>query len=173
MKHPQKLAVELDEQSLTYCELLHYVQVLSFTLLNEYHVFPGEVVCQCVERSLSMVIGIMAIEMSGGIYCPLSPHDPQHRLHALVEQTKSRLVLVHHQTKLKFIDNKILFHIDSVFTDNRQEERIDLDRLSDILVTPDSTAYIIFTSGSTGIPKAVSSNSTEECHSVYALYGFY
>ncbi|CAF4153266.1 unnamed protein product [Adineta steineri] len=55
MKHPQKLAVELDEQSLTYCELLHYVQVLSFTLLNEYHVFPGEVVCQCVERSLSMV----------------------------------------------------------------------------------------------------------------------
>ncbi|CAF4325199.1 unnamed protein product, partial [Adineta steineri] len=29
MKHPQKLAVELDEQSLTYAELLHYVQVLS------------------------------------------------------------------------------------------------------------------------------------------------
>ncbi|CAF4299583.1 unnamed protein product, partial [Adineta steineri] len=55
MKHPQKLAVELDEQSLTYAELLYYVQVLSFTLLNEYHVFPGEIVCQCVERSLSMV----------------------------------------------------------------------------------------------------------------------
>ncbi|CAF4146070.1 unnamed protein product, partial [Adineta steineri] len=43
MKHPQKLAVELDEQSLTYCELLYYVQVLSLTLLNEYHVFPGEI----------------------------------------------------------------------------------------------------------------------------------
>ena len=55
MKHPQKLAVELDEQSLTYCELLHYVQVLSLTLLNEYLINPGEVVCQCVERSLSMV----------------------------------------------------------------------------------------------------------------------
>ena len=55
MKHPQKLAVELDEQSLTYCELLHYAQVLSLTLLNEYLINPGEVVCQCVERSLSMV----------------------------------------------------------------------------------------------------------------------
>ncbi|CAF0892115.1 unnamed protein product [Adineta steineri] len=55
MKHPQKLAVELDEQSLTYCELLHYVQILSLTLLNEHHVVPGEIVCQCVERSLSMV----------------------------------------------------------------------------------------------------------------------
>ncbi|CAF4313591.1 unnamed protein product, partial [Adineta steineri] len=54
MKHPQKLAVELDEQSLTYCELLYYVQVLSLTLVNEYHVIPGEVICQCVERSLSM-----------------------------------------------------------------------------------------------------------------------
>ncbi|CAF4258660.1 unnamed protein product, partial [Adineta steineri] len=67
MKHPQKLAVELDEQSLSYCELLYYVQVLSLTLLNEYHVVPGEIVCQCVERSLSMVIGIMGIEMVGGV----------------------------------------------------------------------------------------------------------
>ena len=55
MKHPQKLAVELDEQSLTYGELLHYVQVLSLTLLNEYCITAGEIICQCVERSLSMV----------------------------------------------------------------------------------------------------------------------
>ncbi|CAF1292849.1 unnamed protein product [Adineta steineri] len=54
-KHPQKLAVELDEQSLTYCELLYYVQILSLTLLNEYCIIPGEIVYQCVERSLSMV----------------------------------------------------------------------------------------------------------------------
>ncbi|CAF4451348.1 unnamed protein product, partial [Adineta steineri] len=78
MKHPQKLAVELDEQSLTYSELLHYVQVLSLTLLNEYQITPGEVVCQCVERSLSMVIGIMGIQMAGSVYCSLSPRDPQH-----------------------------------------------------------------------------------------------
>ena len=55
MKHPQKLAVELDDQSLTYCELLHCVQVLSLNLMNKYAVVPGEIVCQCVERSLSMV----------------------------------------------------------------------------------------------------------------------
>jgi non-ribosomal peptide synthetase component F len=55
MKHPQKLAVELDEQSLTYSELLYYVQLLSLSLLNIYGVMPGEIVCQCVERSVSMV----------------------------------------------------------------------------------------------------------------------
>ncbi|CAF4350942.1 unnamed protein product, partial [Adineta steineri] len=43
MKHPQKLAVELDEQSLTYAELLHYVQILSLALVNDYHIFPDEV----------------------------------------------------------------------------------------------------------------------------------
>ena len=55
MKYSQKLAVELDEQSLTYCELLYYVQRLSLHLLTKYRVNPGEIICQCVERSLSMV----------------------------------------------------------------------------------------------------------------------
>jgi non-ribosomal peptide synthetase component F len=55
MKHPQKLAVELNDQSLTYAELLHYVQLLSLNLLNKQRVIVGDIVSQCVERSLSMV----------------------------------------------------------------------------------------------------------------------
>jgi non-ribosomal peptide synthetase component F len=55
INHSQKLAVELDEQSLTYSELLYYVQLLSLNLLNTHGVISGEIVCQCVERSLSMV----------------------------------------------------------------------------------------------------------------------
>ncbi|CAF4237929.1 unnamed protein product, partial [Adineta steineri] len=151
MKHPQKLAVELDEQSLTYCELLYYVQVLSLTLINEYHVYPGEVMCQCVERSLSMVIGIMGIEMAGGVYCPLSPRDPQHRLHALTQQTQSRLVLVHYLTKIKFDDDIISLDIDSILNIND----IDKKGLSSVIVKGEEIAYIILTSGSTGTPKAV------------------
>ncbi|CAF4254780.1 unnamed protein product, partial [Adineta steineri] len=155
MKHPQKLAVELDEQSLTYAELLYYVQVLSLTLLNEYLITPGEIVCQCVERSLSMVIGIMAIEMAGGVYCPLSPRDPQHRLHALVEQTQSRLVLVHELTKTKFDDNIISLDIDSILNVNNMDSDMSYNYLSSVKVKGKKIAYIIFTSGSTGIPKAV------------------
>ncbi|CAF4123461.1 unnamed protein product, partial [Adineta steineri] len=154
MRHPQKLAVELDEQSLTYCELLYYVQLLSVTLLNEYHVLPGEVICQCVERSLSMVIGIMGIEMAGGVYCPLSPRDPQHRLHALIEQTGSRLLLVHRFTTNKVNDNIISVNIDLVCNDTYMKSDNDVDQLSSINVTSDNIAYITFTSGSTGVPKA-------------------
>ncbi|CAF1390131.1 unnamed protein product [Adineta steineri] len=153
MKHPQKLAVELDEQSLTYCELLYYVQVLALTLVNEYRLLSGEIVCQCVERSLSMVIGIMGIEMAGGVYCPLSPRDPQHRLHALIQQTQSRLVLVHWLTKNKFNDTIVSFDVSSILTYKDVISDIDADKLSNVIVTVDDIAYIIFTSGSTGIPK--------------------
>ena len=55
MKHPQKLAVELDDQSLTYSELFHHAQSLALELINNHHVSRSEIICQCVERSLSMV----------------------------------------------------------------------------------------------------------------------
>ena len=96
---------------------------------------------------------MMAIEMIGGVYCPLSPRDPQHRLYALLQQTQSRLVLIHHLTKTKFNDDIISLDIDLILTDNNMET--DVDQLSNIKVTPNSIAYIIFTSGSTGTPKAV------------------
>ncbi|CAF4142363.1 unnamed protein product, partial [Adineta steineri] len=169
MRHPQKLAVELDEQSLTYCELLYYVQVLSLTLLNEYHVVPGEIICQCIERSLSMVIGIMGIEMGGGIYCPLSPRDPQHRLYALTQQTGSRLVLVHHLTKTKFDDDIISFDIESILNINDLKNDMDYNYLSSVVVKGEDIAYIIFTSGSSGIPKAVQLRQQNFINSILAL----
>ena len=98
---------------------------------------------------------MMAIEMIGGVYCPLSHRDPQHRLYALLQQTQSHLVLIHHLTKTKFNDDIISFDIDLILSDYDVVSDIDADLLSNILVTPNSIAYIIFTSGSTGTPKAV------------------
>ncbi|CAF4053007.1 unnamed protein product, partial [Adineta steineri] len=169
MKHPQKLAVELDEQSLTYAELLNYVYVLSLALLNEYDVFPGEVVCQCVERSLSMVIGIMGIEMAGGVYCPLSPRDPQHRLHTLTLQTQSRLVLIHHLTTTKFNNDIISLDIDSILNINTMDSNMDYNCPSSLIAKGEEIAYIIFTSGSTGTPKAVQLRQQNFINSILAL----
>ncbi|CAF4173115.1 unnamed protein product, partial [Rotaria sordida] len=175
MKHPQKLAVELDDQSLTYSELLYYVQVLSLNLLNEQRVIVGEIVCQCVERSLSMVIGMMAIEMIGAVYCPLSSRDPEHRLHLLVEQTRSHLVLIHHLTKNKFNDSIISLNIDLILVDNDMLDYGDVNQLLSIVSTQENTAYIIFTSGSTGTPKAVPvkhGNFTACMHSLVCIDTF-
>jgi non-ribosomal peptide synthetase component F len=98
----------------------------------------------------------MAIEMVGTVYCPLSPRDPQHRLSTLVQQTQSRLVLVHHLTKTKFNDVIISLDIDAVLNNVDIDSSINVDRLSNVMLTSENITYIIFTSGSTGTPKAVS-----------------
>jgi non-ribosomal peptide synthetase component F len=112
---------------------------------------------------ISQIIGIVAIEMSGSVYCPLSPRDPEHRLHSLLQQTQSRLVLVHYLTNAKFNDDSVSLDIDAVLTDNDMESDADVVSLSSVVVTPKNIAYIIFTSGSTGTPKAVSI-MTQICH---------
>src|SRR5277367_4450693 len=98
----------------------------------------------------------MTIEIVGGIYCPLSPRDPQQRLHALVQKTESHLVLVHWLTETKFTHNTVELDIDSVLINYNVESDVPVDQLSNVVVAPDNIAYIIFTSGSTGTPKAVS-----------------
>jgi len=102
------------------------------------------------------VIGMMAIEIVGGVYCPLSPRDPEHRLHSLLNQTQSRVVLVHYLIKTKFQNDVTSVDIDSVLTKNDVETDVDVDPLMNVVMTTDNIAYIIFTSGSTGTPKAVS-----------------
>jgi non-ribosomal peptide synthetase component F len=99
---------------------------------------------------------MMAIQMVGCVYCPLSPRDPQQRLYALVKQTQSHLVLVHSLTKSTFTDEVVLLEINALLTNKDVESDIDVVRLSNLSVTLNSIAYIIFTSGSTGIPKPVS-----------------
>ena len=98
---------------------------------------------------------MMAIEMVGGVYCPLSPRDPSHRLHTLVQQTHSRLVLVHYLTKQNLCDEIISLDVGLISVHNDMQNMTDVHRLTYVIVTPQHVAYIIFTSGSTGIPKAV------------------
>ncbi len=93
--------------------------------------------------------------MIGGVYCPLSPRDPQHRLYALIQQAESRLILIHPFTKIIFNDNIVSFDIDLIMTNNAVGSDVDTDQLSNVLITIHNIAYIIFTSGSTGTPKTV------------------
>lgn len=97
----------------------------------------------------------MAIEMIGSVYCPLSPRDPEHRLHSLVEQTQTQLVLVHYLTQRKFNQTIVTFDIDLILTNKGDIDNDLHDSVSKVTVNKDDIAYIIFTSGSTGIPKAV------------------
>ena len=102
----------------------------------------------------------MAIEMSGGVYCPLSPHDPDQRLSTLLQQTQSRVVLVHHLTRHKFQNGAYVVDINSVVINcyHHSVDKMNVATFERVGVTPDDIAYVVFTSGSTGTPKGVSHN---------------
>ena len=133
------------------------------------------------------VIGIMSIGMSGAVYCPVSPEDPQQRLQSLTEQMQSRIALVHCLTGAKFNHDIAMVNIDVTIDVEPLMDDLNCDLLSNLAVTSNSIAYVIFTSGSTGTPKGVGyswkllvslladcpsisgSNSTAklyECHSI-------
>jgi non-ribosomal peptide synthetase component F len=99
----------------------------------------------------------MAIEMAGGVYCPLSPRDPEERLHMLVRETNSRVVLVHWLTFGKFGFNISCLSIDDGFSVYESRTDQSTGMLNEANVSCENLAYTIFTSGSTGAPKAVSS----------------
>ena len=167
--HPNKIAVVLEDQSLTYGELFSWVNSLACRLSRI--VQPGDVVCQCVERSIEMVVGILAIFMCNTVYCPLSPYDPDLRRRTLLSETHTKVILVHKATADLFVDNDRVFVV-----------RIDQEDSSDLLVIDrpmkdlSTIAFIVFTSGSTGIPKGVPIGHTNfayylasMCHERYIL----
>ncbi|CAF4213023.1 unnamed protein product, partial [Adineta steineri] len=137
--YPQKLALELDGQSLTYSELLYSVYCLTNYLIDKIQ--PNEIICQCVERSFEMIVGMLAMLSSSAVYCPLSPLDPPERLKTLLIRnfTWQTILMTHTSCNLIKTDSFIIFnHI-----------------IKPISITFYNVVYISFTSGTTGIPKAV------------------
>ncbi len=140
-----------------------YVQLLSLTLLNDIGINSGDIICECVDQSISRVIGILSIMMSGGIYCPFSLQELEYHLDLLLQQNKCRLILIDCLTQTKFNNDIILFDINSILT-NRD---IDIERFSNVVVTTKNIAYITFTSGSNGVPKLVSSFDLNKTFHMY------
>ncbi|MEH2114379.1 amino acid adenylation domain-containing protein [Nostoc sp.] len=106
----------------------------------------------CVERSLLMVIGLLAILKAGGAYVPLDPEYPSERLGFMLEDTQVPVLLTQqhllsqlppNQAKLVFID-EIWLEIGQNNQDNVTSQ-----------VTASGLANVIYTSGSTGKPKGV------------------
>ncbi|CAF4160893.1 unnamed protein product, partial [Adineta steineri] len=168
-QHPNKIALILDDQSLTYAEL--YVLVNSLACRLSRIVQLNDVVCQCVERSIEMAIGILAIFMCNTTYCPLNPYDPNQRRKTLLSQTHAKVILVHNATAHLFIDDD---RVSVMIID--QEDTNDSITVNKTVDDPSAIAFIVFTSGSTGTPKGVPIGHTNfayylasMCHEQYIL----
>jgi amino acid adenylation domain-containing protein len=150
-KTPDAVALMFKEQEVTYHELNCRANQLAH-LLKKMTVGPEIPVGISVERSLEMVIGILAILKAGGAYVPIDPAYPGKRISYLIENSKISILLTqkHLQGILPEYQGKKLY-LDQEW--DRIAEESEENPISE--VQPTNLAYIMYTSGSTGKPKGV------------------
>ncbi|OLT58220.1 non-ribosomal peptide synthetase [Moorena bouillonii] len=147
-KNPDEVAVVFEEQSLTYSQLNTKANQLAHHL-QSLGVKPEMLVGICVERSVEMVVGLLAILKAGGAYVPLDPNYPTSRLAQILEDGELHLVLS---------DSNSQFHLPETQTpiiDINQANTVEIQANVVSNVNPQNLAYVLYTSGSTGRPKGV------------------
>ncbi|MCO2373358.1 amino acid adenylation domain-containing protein, partial [Pseudomonas aeruginosa] len=147
-QRPQAVALILDEHRLSYGELNARANRLAHCLIAR-GVGADVPVGLALERSLDMLVGLLAILKAGGAYLPLDPAAPEERLAHILDDSGVRLLLTqgHLLERLPRQAGVEVLAIDGLVLDGYAE--------SDPLPTlsADNLAYVIYTSGSTGKPK--------------------
>ncbi|MCA2709690.1 MAG: non-ribosomal peptide synthase/polyketide synthase [Microcystis sp. M015S2] len=148
---PAAVAVVFEGQELTYQELniqanqlAHYLQSLgvnSEVLVGIY-----------LERSLLVIVGLLAVLKAGGAYIPLDPDYPQQRLTYMAEDAQISLLL----TQESLLDSLPVEDVGVIVLDKLAEKlTVQTPENPFSEVAPENLLCLLYTSGSTGKPKGV------------------
>ncbi|SDZ66221.1 non-ribosomal peptide synthetase [Pseudomonas sp. NFIX28] len=149
---PEAPALVFAGQQLSYAQLDSRANRLAHGLIGR-GVGPDVLVGIAVERSLEMVVGLLAVLKAGGAYVPLDPEYPAQRLRYMLEDSGVGLLL----TQEKLLPRlPVQDGVSLLLLDREQDWAAQADRPA---AAPDigaqHLAYSIYTSGSTGAAKGV------------------
>ena len=152
-RRPGAPALTCGPRALTYGELNTRANRLA-RFLRERGVGPGSVVGVCLDRSLEMMVGILATLKAGAAYAPLDTTYPTARLQLMFSQVpEMKLVLAAPETwEIAGAGEAVAELVDVTRAEaacaglSGADLRLELD--------PRDLCYVVFTSGSTGTPKA-------------------
>jgi amino acid adenylation domain-containing protein len=148
---PDRLAVTFAGRSLTYRGLNVAAERLA-RRLRRLGVGPEILVGVCAERSLEMVVALLAILKAGGAYLPLDPEYPAERLRFMLEDARVPVVLLQESVRGVLPPHSAaLVSLDGLVEESG--EGADSDAKQENGASPGHLAYVIYTSGSTGRPK--------------------
>ena len=178
---PDKTAVVYEDQELSYEELNQKSNQLAQYIRTVYQqqtqteLQPNALIAICVERSLDMIIGILAILKAGAAYVPIDPKFPSERIHYILTDTQTKLILTQsHLVEILPLGSKLLAQdaVETIFLDQslyQNEKFVNLmphSKASDL-------AYVIYTSGTTGHPKGVMIEHRAACNTIYEMNKVY
>ena len=148
---PESIAAVFEDQRLTFRELDAASNRLA-RHLQTLGVGPETIVGICLDRSLEMLVGLLAVLKAGGAYLPLDPYYPRERIGAVIEDSAPSLILTREDiaSRLGPVPCRLVC-LDQTRAANMSES----SQKPETQVSPRDLAYLIFTSGSTGRPKGV------------------
>jgi amino acid adenylation domain-containing protein len=149
-RSPLASAVTFDSESVSYSELNRRANQLAHFLVKLGHP-PESRFGILLERSVEMVVAMLAILKAGGAYVPLDPAYPDDRLQFMIQDAGLSSVLSSENLSAKCGPSATVICLDSKRSDiERQDEGN-----PNTNIIAENLAYVIYTSGSTGEPKGV------------------
>ncbi len=137
--------------SLTYRELDLYSQNIAGHL-QRCGIGSGALVPICFEKTLFVVIAMIAVLKTGAAFVPIEPSVPAHRRQDLLDEIGASLVITSSSHTNLFDSNNYQI----IVLDHNLAREISNNKPTIAQpMSADSTAYVLFTSGSTGKPKGV------------------
>ena len=149
-RSPHATAVECGGKSLSYQSLNRKANALANRLRGE-GAATGTLVAICVERSVEMMVGLLAILKTGAAYLPLDPGFPPQRLAMILQDAQPALLL----TQASLVESLPTSDVKIVLCDGTEAGALTGPKVPPTHLSGDDLAYVIYTSGSTGKPKGV------------------
>ncbi|KAF6615672.1 AMP-binding protein, partial [Paenibacillus sp. EKM102P] len=155
---PETAAVVYENDRLTYAELNERANRLAATLRTS-GIGRETIVGILAERSVAVLVAVLAVWKAGGAYVPLDPDYPAERVRFMLEDSGAKVLLT--QTALReraeaWLGEEELALAAVLYLDDEVsygEERANADSFHEARL--EDLAYVIYTSGTTGKPKGV------------------
>ena len=148
---PDAIALQSDSDTLTYRQLDARANQLAHLLVAQ-GVSTDSLVALCLERSVDLIVSLLAILKAGAAYVPLDSSYPRERLAFMLEDAKPRVLL----TTSSLLQSLPAEGLSTVLLDEAASRLTSFPATSpDVPLSSRNLAYVDFTSGSTGRPKGV------------------
>ncbi len=149
------IAVEFDDENVTYNGLNRRVKFLAHQLRRQ-GVGPEVFVGVMLERSVDLIVTLLAVAKAGGVYVPLNLAEPSPRLRFILKDSGIAILVTSKQIADRMPDTSQLTVVCLDSDEFRNVGSVPEFAANPVnTVSPDNLAYLMYTSGSTGNPKGV------------------